>query len=113
MAGDVKPEVLETLLGDVERLRRQLDDLLVGAQEVAGERLDMAYVSLQDLVASSERVDGEPVASGQLKAILKDLHRALASWRLELEERSGVPSSVKGTVRELQDRAMRLIAGGG
>ncbi len=113
MAGDEKPEALETLLGDVERMRRQLDDLLIGAQVDADEKLDMAYISLQDLVTSTARIDGERAAPGQPRAILKDLNQALVSWRLELEGRSGVPSSVRGTVRELQDRVMRLIAGGG
>ncbi len=107
---DAVEQTLNNLVVDVESLRRQLDDLLIEEREAPDEKLDMAFAALQEWAAGQHRaVEGlEP--RGQIHLLLKDLHRALTDWRIKLEGRKDVPSSLEGTLRDLQDRVMRLIA---
>ncbi len=111
MADAPEQKVFNDLVTDVEGLRRQLDDLLIEERESSDEKLDMAFAELQEWTAGQHRVVDGLEQRSQLHLMLKDLHRALTSWRIKLDSRKDVPSSLAGTLRDLQDRVMRLIAG--
>lgn len=104
---------LPRLLRDVEALRRQLDDSWYGARDATDEKLDMAFAELHEMAAPVSGAEDEESYESRLRTVLEDMHRALGGWRLRLESSRDLPSEMEGTVRELQDRIMKLIVAEG
>ncbi len=109
MRDEVERETLVGLVGDVESLRSRLDDLWIEDRESVDEKLDMAFAAIQEWAEVQHSDLQRPELLSQLQLLLKDLHQALVSWRIKLDGRRDIPSSLEGALRDLLDRVMRLI----
>lgn len=91
-------------------LRGQLDEAEIARREQFDSRLDQSYAELVELEQKMAHCDSPEKLHERTVASLRNLAHALRLARQAIDGDRSVPSSLEGSLRELQERVMRMVA---
>lgn len=101
---------IASLLRELAGLRGQLDEAEIARREQFDSRLDQSYAELVELAEALESGGSPDELHERTVRSLRNLAHALRLARQAIDGDRSVPSSLEGSLRELQERVMKLVA---